>query len=510
MEKRVDTGLKLKKEGIAIDDDYFYETTGIPKPKHKKKEEPKLKEEPEAKGDIKPKRKDFNFFDNAPVNNAGARPTVKALSTTQRWINRHLRRSLAVSELKLDARNLIEEALREIYNEPEQQEIFNNKLFDISNKSFQHAIDIAIDEDADFLKKNEAYISELRDNTAVWAAFKSHDQTKTMVDLLTDDKGNLRSFREFRKDALKVSKNYNQVWLQTEYNTAVRSARSAANFRKYLENERLYPNLEYVESTAHYQRLEHFDYVGTILPIRHKWWKINLPPNGWNCKCSVKPTRKEVTAVPDGDDSPTEIPLPFRNNPGTSGKLIDHEQTNYYKDVDDEELLKLIEQEAIRLEKRRQKYQKLLKDADYEDVQLNADGGLKATHEHHNFNKQTGKYEKEARDILFGDGYKVILGDERSTLEGVKIPDGTLDDNLFDIGSILGEGKNAIKRNLAHAASKDAKDVVIYFPKKELYSKERVLDGIRAFVGVSDYKFKKIISIVDGEVIVLEMGKLPL
>ncbi|MFV0483440.1 MAG: DUF935 family protein, partial [Bacteroidales bacterium] len=54
----------------------------------------------------------------------------------------------------------------------------------------------------------------------------------------------------------------------------------------------------------------------------HKDTKEGGTPNGWNCKCSVKPTRKGVTAVPDGDDSPTEIPLPLRNNPGTSGKLI--------------------------------------------------------------------------------------------------------------------------------------------------------------------------------------------
>ena len=147
--------------------------------------------------------------------------------------------------------------------------------------------------------------------------------------LLYDDEGNLRSFREFRKLALQVSKDYNVNWLQTEYNTAVRAARSAVNYRKALETKHLYPNLEYIESTASVQREEHLEYVGTILPIEHPWWDTHMPPSAWNCACSVRPTNKDVTEVP-----PADLVNPvFKNNPGKTAQMINTKEHPYIKGV---------------------------------------------------------------------------------------------------------------------------------------------------------------------------------
>lgn len=163
----------------------------------------------------------------------------------------------------------------------------------------------------------------------MFAAFKNHQQTQELVGLLHDEDGNLRSFREFKKLALKISKDYNINWLQTEYNTAVRSARAAVNYRKWLETEHLYPNLEYMESSASHKRETHLDYVGTILPIRHKWWDTHMPPSDWNCACSVRPTDKEVTPVPDGE----YVPPVFRNNPGKSAEFVKLNEHPYVKGV---------------------------------------------------------------------------------------------------------------------------------------------------------------------------------
>ena len=183
--------------------------------------------------------------------------------------------------------------------------------------------------DHDFDKKNADFINEFKHNTAVFAAFKNHRQTKEMVELLHDEDGNLRSFREFRKLAEGISKDYNRNWLQTEYNTAVRAARTAANYRKYLETEHLYPNLEYIKTSASHPRDSHLDYVGTILPIRHEWWDTHMPPSDWNCACSVRPTDKEATAVPDGD----YVNPVFQNNPGKSAEFVKLKEHSYVKDI---------------------------------------------------------------------------------------------------------------------------------------------------------------------------------
>lgn len=117
--------------------------------------------------------------------------------------------------------------------------------------------------------------------------------------------------------------------MQTEYNTAVRAARSAVNYRKALETKHLYPNLEYIESTASVQREEHLEYVGTILPIEHPWWDTHMPPSAWNCACSVRPTNKDVTEVP-----PADLVNPvFKNNPGKTAQIVNFKEHPYIKGI---------------------------------------------------------------------------------------------------------------------------------------------------------------------------------
>lgn len=231
----------------------------------------------------------------------------------------------------IDLNKLLQEALNEIYgNETagKDQPVVSKPLFDISNNALQHGID-KVFSNPDFGKKNRDFIDEFKHNTAVFSAFKNHRQTNDIIALLHDEEGNLRPFWEFKKLALQVSKDYNVNWLQTEYNTAVRSARSAVNYRKYLETEHLYPNLEYLESTAAHPRDSHLSYVGTILPIRHEWWDRHMPPSAWNCACSVRPTDKEATPVP-GEEF---VPPVFQNNPGKTAEFVNLKEHPYIKGV---------------------------------------------------------------------------------------------------------------------------------------------------------------------------------
>ena len=149
------------------------------------------------------------------------------------------------------------------------------------------------------------------------------------MSLLLDEEGNLRSFPEFRKAVKKVNIQWNDEWLRTEYNTAVRSARSAANYRDALRSKETYPNLEYLKSTSSEKREEHLEWVGTVLPIDHPWWDSHLPPVEWNCKCSFRPTDKPATDVPTS--SGEEIPPVFRNNPGKTGEFVKLSEHPYLK-----------------------------------------------------------------------------------------------------------------------------------------------------------------------------------
>jgi len=353
--ERVDMALQLKKEGIPVSNDYFYEITGIPKaevsdPKPPKTDPPKPAAGKGSSG-ADQKKGLRNFFAEAPAKIGASRQNFISRSIDSIAGNIKLSDSYSIN-----IASLFDEALREIWNEQGSGQPFNPRLFDITNTALQDGISLEVGkESVEWGQTNAAFIREFRENTAVFAAFKSHQQTNEIVDLLIDEKGDLRSFSKFKKLALDVSKDYNVSWLQTEYNTAVRSARAAVNFRKYLATEHLYPNLEYLESVAEHQRGDHLTYVGTILPIRHVWWETHMPPSAWNCQCSVKPTNKAATAVP-GEDEPID-PV-FANNPGQTAKLVNTEATAYYTNTD-AALRQQIEDMARRAERIRQRLEEI-------------------------------------------------------------------------------------------------------------------------------------------------------
>lgn len=155
---------------------------------------------------------------------------------------------------------------------------------------------------------------------------------------------------------------------------------------------------------------------------------------------------------------------------------------------------------ASLIKKRRADYELLKADKNYFDVQFNNEnGGVKATHKLHNLSKQAAKYEKKASDILFKTGNKIILEDE--TTGNDKKVDGSFNDLPADINSILGTGKNTVVRALLHSKRKNAKAAILYFPDKSNYSTARFKTAVKRFNGQTDYRFKKIVVIVEKEIL---------
>lgn len=334
-EQELNIAEKVEQITGQVDEQYWFENFGIPK--GKKQQQPKGKE-PSNKD--KGKGKDMDEKDEQKLSRHSESVKASNKSLFQRLRDFFVKapHSGATSVAKLSnsitgkgIEQLIRKALTEIYNG--DTELVNRLLFEISNKTLQQAVSLAFDEAGeDWQVANSEFMKEFRYNTAVFVAFKNHQQTKELIGELKDENGELRSFREFRRATKSITKDYNERWLQTEYNTAVRSARAAVKWREFLKVEHLYPNLEYMQSRASHKRDSHLAYVGTILPIRHSWWDTHLPPIDWNCKCWVRQTDKEPTAVP-GEElvSPS-----FTNNPGKTAEFINTKQTPYYLHTDEE------------------------------------------------------------------------------------------------------------------------------------------------------------------------------
>ncbi len=76
--------------------------------------------------------------------------------------------------------------------------------------------------------------------------------------------------------------------LETIFWSNVRSARAAGQWERIQRTKAGLPYLLYVRTTSLEPRQEHLGWVGLILPVDHPFWETHFPPNGWNCKCSVR------------------------------------------------------------------------------------------------------------------------------------------------------------------------------------------------------------------------------
>lgn len=231
---------------------------------------------------------------------------------------------------------LFEQALKEIYAEYGLTPplggwgAVSKPLFDITNKSLQQGIDKSFS--VEFGKSDPEFINQFKTNAAVFAAFKTHAQGNEIAKQLLDADGNLKSYYDFKKSVLgtSIKADYNQNWLKTEYNMAVRSARMAEKWKGFERVKHLYPNLEFIESTAVNKRPEHLQWVGTILPIEHPWWNTHTPPVGWGCECDIRNTDKDVTTAPGYEE---EVPSVFANNPGKTAEFINIKEHPMVKGV---------------------------------------------------------------------------------------------------------------------------------------------------------------------------------
>ena len=323
----------------------------------------------------------FDFFVDARTPrsraNLNAKSTNNTTTNTSSWISHFFKgtseaEAFNLADNSINVNDLVNRAIRELYDDKsKREELINRNLFEATYTPLVTAIgkELAPTSDTEF-------ISQFQKNTAVFSAFKNHVQTKEMVALLVDEKGKLKPFYKFKKDALKISEKYNVNWLKTEYNQAVHTARVAANLKKFEKTLHLYPNLEYIETTAAEPDGLHLTYVGTILPFHHPWMKRHMPPSRWGCQCSVRNTDKPVTPVPDG-----EYNIPgFDNNAADTAQFVDIKETPYYKHTD-ADLRDMVEKEAERIakeilkEKRQQALQATKKLVD--KIVTNKESGLK-------------------------------------------------------------------------------------------------------------------------------------
>ena len=379
------------------------------------------------------------------------------------------------------------------------------------------------------------FLRELRTNTEVFAAFKAHRMGRDMASQLLDENGNVKTFRQFKQDTEGIVDHHVNAWLRTEYDTAVKRAHRAAEMRQFIDEADVFPNIEWLPSTAVNPRESHMPFYHHIWPIDDPFWEHHKPGDEWGCQCGWQSTDSPVTDN-SGLDDPDSAPVSpgLGGNPARTGQVFSDDHPYFPKDCAHcgfysagvkNRLASLFYDRKkdcyncpyIRacieemnghkelLKERRVEFKKLQRDKDYRDVHFDKKGGgLEATHKGHITHDgpaaerffeglTSSDLERECQKQLYQTGHSVVFLDESKMHKGHKLPalDMRLDDIPMDIRSITGRGwyshvfikkNDQLRRyNKRTDISEKADTLCLYFHDPSLFDERKMMKSINFF-----------------------------
>lgn len=226
---------------------------------------------------------------------------------------------------------LIMAAIKDIYNGTIKEGDISPELFEGISKVIRKAAEKGTSQSS--FNPDQEFKHQLLHSADVFSAFKVHSAQQAIASALVDEKGNLRSFRDFKEAVLPIASHQCGRWLRTEYDTAVIRAHQAADWQQYADEADVFPNLEWMPSTSVNPGSDHQVFWHTILPINDPFWSQHRPGDRWNCKFSLRPTDKTPTGRPSSASPVNTDPQPgLDSNPGKTKELFSQSHPYFAKD----------------------------------------------------------------------------------------------------------------------------------------------------------------------------------
>jgi len=329
---------------VPISDDYWYDTYGIDKPDNydqlkKEMQEGKAQEIDEggtlsAPAEIILKTKDKNILQRLEAFFFGGVREINLADYYGRacpCCGGHKLHNLAANDAWDNiygdiARRLLEEKLQKgdihdgLYFETARQ-LMNGLHEGLGGAAFDY------DDSRNVLR------SYLMRNIYHFSAAKNLTELMAFRDLMVDPgTGDILSFSRFRQRIQEMGVRFNEVWLETEFNTAVSTAISAHKWESM--------DAEYLEFTTvgdERVRPEHAVLDGLTYPKDHPIWNKMTPPLDYNCRCSIKPGIARNYKEQDADEDERYVGglvkgTIFDNNPGVTRLVFDNEHP-YFENI---------------------------------------------------------------------------------------------------------------------------------------------------------------------------------
>lgn len=160
----------------------------------------------------------------------------------------------------------------------------------------------------------------LQENVYVFSAAKQYQQIRQTSALLYSGT-KINSFGEFKKAAKDIFEEFNENYLRTEYNSAIAQANTASEWQRIVAQQEQFPMLTYHTVGDDRVRPTHAALDHISRPVNDNFWDSYMPPNGWNCRCTVIQDDEAKKTSLKGFVKPDDVPDIFMFNAGKA-KII--------------------------------------------------------------------------------------------------------------------------------------------------------------------------------------------
>jgi len=218
---------------------------------------------------------------------------------------------------------IIERLARTIYERKQgidvDPELLNAQAHQLLNAVFSGYGQSIVDVDFDTPDFNT--LDSLVKNTFQFSAAKNYQELRDITMAMRDG-DRLRGFTEFKDVVKGINANYNQTWLQTEYDTAIASSQGSARWSEFDQDKDIHPNLRYQTIGDSRVRDSHAVLNGVVKPFKDSFWDGHYPPNGWNCRCEVIQQTGNAKVTPDSEITYPHVPTLFKTNLAKQGLVF--------------------------------------------------------------------------------------------------------------------------------------------------------------------------------------------
>lgn len=174
---------------------------------------------------------------------------------------------------------------------------------------------------------SKVLLGKLTENLYLFSEAKTYSQIN-QISLLGENEL-IKSFADFKNEALKIYEQYNVNWLATEYSTTIAQGQNAVRWEQIEDQKKTLPFLQYsaVLDSHTSDICEPLD--GICLPVDDPFWDNNAPTNHFNCRCVLLQLDVEDANVTDKDkveelsSNLMELKQPlFNDNVGKSNQIF--------------------------------------------------------------------------------------------------------------------------------------------------------------------------------------------